>query len=262
MSERWLSYARRNIQAAGGPMPFALGRWSYETPVMSVIRRLVPEGGRVLEVGCGSGALASLLSHYGFDVVGLDDDPDIVACAQEIASQLNAPARIAQGSAFDLSTYYDRFDLVYSLGVLEHFDAPVTVKLLEEQARCAAYVMIVVPSRFTKYSGPITDERIYNRRQVAALVRQAGLKPLSSFVYGSIPTTVSRAMDLLLPRAVNDIVRHLCTYAMGICCIGSRPDADECRQKRLRAKQGSELLYNESASPRQKSSSLPNRLPQ
>lgn len=225
-------------------MTFALGRWSYEAPVMSAIRRLLPKGGRVLEVGCGSGVLISLLSHYGFVAVGVDDDPQIVACGQEIASVLRAPARIEQGTAFDLSRYHKQFDVVYSVGVLEHFDADVTVKLLREQAACAPYVIIVVPSRFTKYSGRITDERIYNRRQVVDLVRQAGLESISSFVYGQIPSMWSKVMEIALPRLVNQTVRHLGTYAMGICCIGRCPDAPGAQQFKIGLKQKLEFWHH------------------
>ncbi len=173
-----------------------------------------------MDVGCGAGIFTSLLAHHGFQVVGLDEDPEIVAYAKEMITYFRSDARVEQGSAFNLCRYYRQFDIVYSLGVVEHFEPPVTIQLIREQAQCARHVLVAVPTRFTRYTGPITDERLYRRRQVSSLVRKAGIRVRESFVYGDVPTAAARNLERVLPGVLYRRVMHTCTYGMGICCVG------------------------------------------
>jgi SAM-dependent methyltransferase len=222
MTERWRSYIVRGVEGAGGTVPFALSQWAFLSPVFMAIRRALPTGGRVLDVGCGAGIFGALLSHHGFDVVGIDEDPDVVLLAREMVDFFRAVAQVEHGGAFDLSRYHDAFDLVYSLGVVEHFEREVTVQLIREQARCAPIVLVAVPSRFTRHAGRVTDERLYTRTQVCALVRQAGLRVRESFVYGDVPTNLARNLERALPKGAYRGLRHFLTYGMGICCVGQR----------------------------------------
>ena len=223
MTERWRAYVTQGLQAAGGPVPFALSQWAFLFPIFLAIRRALPLGGKVLDVGCGAGIFTALLAHHGFGVVGVDEDPDIVAYARGMVEYFRSPARVEQGSAFDLGPYYDQLDLVYSLGVVEHFEPAVTVQLIAEQARCGRVVLVAVPTRFTRYAAPVTDEQLYRRRQVSDLVRRAGLRVKESFVYGEVPTAVARNLERFLPGVVYRRVKHFWTYGMGICCVGERP---------------------------------------
>lgn len=224
MTERWKAYVTEGIQRAGGPIPFALLQWSFLFPIFMAIQRALPTGGKVLDVGCGAGIFTSLLAHHGFQVVGLDEDPEIVAYAKEMITYFRSDAQVEQGSAFDLRHYYGQFDLVYSLGVVEHFEAPVAIRFIREQAQCARFVLVAVPTRFTRYTGPITDERLYRRRQVSCLVRRAGLRVRESFVYGDVPTAAARNLERILPGVIYRRVMHFCTYGMGICCVGEREE--------------------------------------
>ncbi len=225
MTERWKVYVTEGVQKAGGPIPFALAQWTFSLPVLLAIRRAVPAGGRVLDVGCGAGIFAALLAHHGYQVVGVDDDADIVAYARQMVAYLRAPAAVEQASAFDLARYHRQFDLVYSLGVLEHFEPAVTVHLLQEQARCARFVVVVVPTRFARYAAPVTDERLYTRRQLTTLARRAGLRVRESFVYGDVPTRTARALDRWLPKTAYRGLRECFSYGMDLCCVGERPAA-------------------------------------
>src|SRR5438093_11034646 len=122
MTTRWRAYIEKGIRDAGGPVPFALSQWVFLNPIVNTISQSVPRGGRILDVGCGAGVFTALLSHYGYEVVGIDSDPDIVSLAREMVAHFRAPARIEKGSADDLISHHDAFNLVYSLGVVEHFD--------------------------------------------------------------------------------------------------------------------------------------------
>ena len=176
----------------------------------------------ILDVGCGAGVFTALLSHYGYEVVGIDSDPDIVSLAREMVAHFRAPARIEQGSADDLISHHDAFNLVYSLGVVEHFDREVTVSLIKEQARCANLVLVAVPTKHTRYAGPITDEHLYTRAEMKQIVRDAGLTVRRSYVYGDVPTWLAANLDRFLPRAPYKVLKNWFSYGMGTVVLGER----------------------------------------
>src|SRR3954464_13625048 len=140
MTDRWNEYIREGLERAGGRIPFALRQWEFLAPVTAAVQRATRPDARLLDIGCGAGVYSSLLAHHGYQVLGIDEDPRLVALSRITAEYLRAPARFDHGSAFDLSRWYNQFDLVYSLGVVEHFDPDVTVRLVVEQARCAPLV--------------------------------------------------------------------------------------------------------------------------
>jgi SAM-dependent methyltransferase len=85
-------------------------------------------GRRVLEVGAGLGLLSAWLAHNGVDVVPLEPGgpgfeyfPQVIA---EIWRRLELPAeRVLAASVTELDPRrHGRFDLVYSVNVLEHVD--------------------------------------------------------------------------------------------------------------------------------------------
>jgi 2-polyprenyl-3-methyl-5-hydroxy-6-metoxy-1,4-benzoquinol methylase len=70
--------------------------------------------GRVLDIGCGSGALASLVAAE--DYLGVDRDPEVLAVARE---------RFPQHRFTDsLPPPGQQFDTVVSLAVIEHVEDP------------------------------------------------------------------------------------------------------------------------------------------
>ena len=66
MTERWKQYILGGLENAGVPTRFAVEQWMFLFPVYIAIRKSLPSGGRVLDVGCGGGAFTSVLSTYGF----------------------------------------------------------------------------------------------------------------------------------------------------------------------------------------------------
>lgn len=111
------------------PRLFAVeeGNWHLQSRmalVMETIDRLATPGGRVLDVGCGTGFLAERLARRGFWGVGVDLSPDSVDIANERLREigLDGALRAEVGSAYDPPG--GTFDLITLTDVLEHLEDP------------------------------------------------------------------------------------------------------------------------------------------
>jgi methionine biosynthesis protein MetW len=109
--------------------------------MMQAIARLVPEGARVLDLGCGDGALlAYLQAHKGCTGYGVElDDANVLACAQRGVNVLQL--NLDQG----LSVFADQsFDVVLQIDTLQHLrNAEV---MLRETARVGQIGIVAFPN--------------------------------------------------------------------------------------------------------------------
>ena len=112
-----------------------------DTLMMQAIARLVPEGARVLDLGCGDGALlAYLQAHKGCTGYGVElDDANVLACAQRGVNVLQL--NLDQG----LSVFADQsFDVVLQIDTLQHLrNAEV---MLRETARVGQIGIVAFPN--------------------------------------------------------------------------------------------------------------------
>ncbi len=91
-----------------------MARWER---ALRILRREVPEGGRVLDLGCAFGyGTAKIARHY--ETYGLDASPDYIRRARRAVPR----ARFAVGAAEHLPYPDASFDAVVLLDVLEHVD--------------------------------------------------------------------------------------------------------------------------------------------
>ena len=91
---------------------------------------------RVLEVGSGRGSLSSHFAAHGWHPTLLDTSPEVLDIARHIFSRNGHSARFVVGDADNLPFEEQLFDVVASIGLLEHFeDASTTI---DEQWRVLA----------------------------------------------------------------------------------------------------------------------------
>jgi methionine biosynthesis protein MetW len=109
--------------------------------IMQAIARLVPQGARVLDLGCGDGALlAYLQEHNGCTGYGVElDDANVLACAQRGVNVLQL--NLDQG----LKVFADQsFDVVLQIDTLQHLrNAEV---MLRETARVGKIGIVAFPN--------------------------------------------------------------------------------------------------------------------
>ena len=109
--------------------------------IRSVIAQLVPEGARVLDLGCGDGTLLEMLvrqrrcSGYGIEI----DDANVLACVQRGVNVLQL--NLHDG----LKAFQDQsFDVVLQIDTLQHLrNAEV---MLRETARVGRIGIVAFPN--------------------------------------------------------------------------------------------------------------------
>lgn len=98
-------------------------------------------GRRLLDVGCGDGALLAGLVEFGWEGAGLDPDPNAVASARERGLDVRAgtvPARSFPGV---------RFDSVVACHVIEHVPDPAAfIASLREVTKGGGSLVILTPN--------------------------------------------------------------------------------------------------------------------
>jgi 2-polyprenyl-3-methyl-5-hydroxy-6-metoxy-1,4-benzoquinol methylase len=91
-------------------------RFQAEYSVMQLPARL---GGRVLDIGCGSGWLTAFLGSLGWEATGIDADPESVKAACSRGLDVRLGTLEAQGFPADY------FDAVVMSHVIEHIHGPL-----------------------------------------------------------------------------------------------------------------------------------------
>jgi SAM-dependent methyltransferase len=155
----------------------------YKTTIKA-IRRIAEPGDLILEAGCGSGRTAMLLGDMGYRVFALDRSLGILSRLCTATSFIN-DLNLINADIRHIPFGEKVFKVAYSCEVLEHFDPPEIVKILNEQRKVSFFLIVDVPNdRCTKRS--FGDERFYTDEEWYSMFKEAGLE---------IRKTLHRGMD-------------------------------------------------------------------
>ncbi|MCR4564804.1 MAG: class I SAM-dependent methyltransferase [Bacteroidales bacterium] len=157
----------------------------YESADMSTMyKRIVsflPDNGRVLEIGCGSGRDARALVELGFSVVATDASQGMILQAVERNKAENSNLRFICTSFPLADNHYllrESFDLVLAVAVLMHFSPQERYLLLKQIAKMLKPQGVF----YCTFKNQISiDERLYQIIDAAELSKecqQTGLKNL------------------------------------------------------------------------------------
>lgn len=151
------------------------------------------EGSRILEIGCGrSPWLPFLALRLGCRVAGIDIEPHAADLARANLAGAGAAGTIHCGDAFALTARPElrhTFDLVYSMGVLEHYDdAAARIAVLADYLKPGGRILTTVPNLqgMNWLLQRLADRRtlrahvVYDRTLLARVHEAAGFSTIAS----------------------------------------------------------------------------------
>ena len=135
--------------------------------------KLVPKGGTVLDLGCGTGYFLEALPP-GCEAWGVDFSPLAVRMSQE-----RGLARVRVGTTEDLSAVNDRrYDLATLLDVIEHLDDDLgALKRAREVLKPGGRILVTVPAyawMWSRHDELNHHRRRYTRPQLGDVMKRAG----------------------------------------------------------------------------------------
>jgi len=224
--QRWLRYARAAL--GPGTIRTTFDSWTYQATTLGYMLRWQPPPARVISIGCGVGWFDILLSGWGYKVTSVDNDPDVLGAAEELGRQFGIRRDLHLADAFDLRQFYDKYDIAYSAGLVEHWHGERTAELIAEHARCGPRVQVEVPTVHTRLLPDaipevLADAKLYSPRQFVARVRQAGLRVEKVYPIGSVPKRGRVLLENALPPVVFRRLQVLVGLSMGVGCVAARP---------------------------------------
>ncbi len=104
------------------------------------------KGKSILEVGTGTGQYSIELAKRGAICTGIDIEQESIDLAKRIAKDCKSTAQFQKGDLFDAQPT-SKYDIVFSMGTIEHFTDKEIVKMFRKMSEIADYVVVGVPYR-------------------------------------------------------------------------------------------------------------------
>jgi ubiquinone/menaquinone biosynthesis C-methylase UbiE len=202
---------------------------------------------RVLEVGCGRGATLLNLVSRGALGAGVDYAESAIEFCKELQCEagLENRSEFICADAFDLPFEAGKFDVVYSIGLIEHFESPE--RILAQQFRVlkpGGYLIVQAPQKYSPYT--IFKQLLirmgrwrygiwetqFSQRELDELTKSVGFQPQYACGYGSFVLALLR--HFFLPNLDFDghlrmwdtrpLLRTLKTHiALDVCVVARKP---------------------------------------
>jgi SAM-dependent methyltransferase len=189
-----------DFYAAGVDLPTFFATLSHHAPFMDAL--LTPRPARALEAGCGTAVMSSFLGMAGVETVAVDNDPKVLEVARASAARWPAAPRFVEHDIFKLSELGVEADVVFSQGVLEHFDDESILKLCQESLAVAPRFVFSVPSRWYGVLD-FGNERLMTAPEWGAILEPAGDVRVTPYFFARRRGTRGLRRPLMLMATVS-----------------------------------------------------------
>lgn len=173
--------------------------WSKRR-ILEVLNRYVVVGQKALDAGCGSGFFSKYFCDRGMPTVSLDYADSALAMARELTQ---GKTKLIKANLLHdwLSTQItERFDLIFSDGLLEHFTVQQQTKILQNLISVLSptgVIVTFVPNRWSPWElirplyMPGIEEKPFILKELKDVHQGADLKILDSGGVNVFPWRVS-----------------------------------------------------------------------
>ncbi|WP_406699391.1 class I SAM-dependent methyltransferase [Singulisphaera sp. Ch08] len=167
-----------------------------ELVVDQVSRLPLPADARLLDVGCGTGAIAVALRRFG-RVFGVDASPlALERCERRGLTE------VVLGTAEELPVDDNSVDVIVAADILEHLDDDMAALAeFRRTLKPGGHAVIAVPAYqalWSEHDVALMHKRRYVAKELRRRVEQAGFRPV----------VLTYALSFLLPMALTRLLRR------------------------------------------------------
>lgn len=164
-------------------------------------------GEQVLDIGCGSGGLLSLLRQQSHSVCGIEPNTELV----NLANTLHPELRIVQGTGADLDRVSGSFDAITIIDVLEHIeDDREQLRRIWDRLVPGGQLIVLVPAFPLLYGERDRNNghfRRYTSRELIGKLRETGFEPRQQRYWNALGFLPYLISERLLHRELNTELR-------------------------------------------------------
>ena len=148
-------------------------------------------GWRILDAGCGTGAMSVELARRGADVLGIDLAPEIIRFAQETLPADIGPGRITFAAGDMLSRDHGAFDAVVAMDSLIHYQMNDSIAALGSLAsRTRQGIVFTFAPRTPALAAMHTMGRLFPRSDRAPSIVPVRPDAMRSGLEAELPATI------------------------------------------------------------------------
>ena len=185
-----------------------LGRAGYLRKA-DIVKKLKPDGGRLLDWGCGYGQMSYFLRNRSFDVVSYTIESRETSPANSFLGEQNLDVVYGEDPVL-LPFGHESFDVVLSCGVLEHVeDESGSLKEIRRVLRPGGlFVVMMLPNTrsytefMARYIFRASDhDRLYSMNQMRRLLARYGFDAVETWYSNILPKNFTP-----LPEALRQLL--------------------------------------------------------
>lgn len=157
----WSELYNGDIKRNGGLNNYYLNKISNRKKLISKINSYA-KNKNIAEAGCGTGVLSVKLASIGNNVYAIDESEEMLQIVSDIAKINGVNINLINKDIFKLNKkdFKTKLDVIFSVGVFEHFNDEDIIKLLKLQLSLSNYVFLAIPTMYFNES-----EKLYGNER-------------------------------------------------------------------------------------------------
>jgi SAM-dependent methyltransferase len=183
----------------GGTLAGFFATLHYHEPLLREVLAGAPAS--ALEAGSGPAVMSSFLAMAGVEAIAVDNDPGVLEVARESASRWRVQPEFVEADIFHLDALGRSVDVVFSQGVLEHFQDDEIRELTRQSLAIAPRFVFSVPSRWYGHKD-FGNERLFLADRWAEILRGLGRVTVTPYFYARRRTTYVLRRPLMVMGVV------------------------------------------------------------
>ncbi len=215
-------YNRQFYESYGGVGYFKDFKNQYREHAhkISIIKSLLPEGGRVLEIGCGPGLFLDLMIKHNIDCVGVELNKEAIHYGRSVGCKVPIITSDIKKTTSIIAN--EKYDLAIMFATIEHVESPMNfIKLITGFLKKNGYLLIDTGIRSkvgdflengtSEWLEPPYHLHVFSDKSMRVLLKNSGLSTLWSNTKYNYNLRKEKNITLALKSLLKKIF-----FAMGI----------------------------------------------